>query len=278
MKKQNSRERKISMRNKETNNTRHWLTVMMLVLSASAWGQETFTRMKGYYRVWQTTNDSLTYFWDGYMEVYVPDGYDETSNNTFCDRKILGERHRSAAFADGNDLFMQMGLPNPETTPLIESVTGDEYSTRSNGDIYFLKYKAGHIEKTDSLCTITMDELAGRPDHSLDMSQLKMYGFTGTMTAFDETETYTTQTGRPYTLADMTSSSKRQTLNVRRTGGDEKNEITIVSQLYITDRQKIDKAQLKKIKKEKTRKWEFTIPTNIPPLDSHIAEQWMKMK
>lgn len=266
------------MRNKETNNTRHWLTVMMLVLSASAWGQETFTRMKGYYRVWQTTNDSLTYFWDGYMEVYVPDGYDETSNNTFCDRKILGERHRSAAFADGNDLFMQMGLPNPETTPLIESVTGDEYSTRSNGDIYFLKYKAGHIEKTDSLCTITMDELAGRPDHSLDMSQLKMYGFTGTMTAFDETETYTTQTGRPYTLADMTSSSKRQTLNVRRTGGDEKNEITIVSQLYITDRQKIDKAQLKKIKKEKTRKWEFTIPTNIPPLDSHIAEQWMKMK
>ena len=42
----------------------------VLVLPLSA--QERYTRLKGYYRVYQATNSMLSYFVDGMMEFYMP--------------------------------------------------------------------------------------------------------------------------------------------------------------------------------------------------------------
>lgn len=230
-----------------------------------------FQRLKGYYRVYQTTDSVLSYFWDGYMEIYVPLDSSLIPSNDFCDRKFLGERRRKAANANGDDLFVQINLPNLEVWPLAGSISGDEYSTRNNGDIYFLKYKAGHIDRNDSTTTIFFDELAGRPDHKLDMSQLKMYGVVATMTAYDETEKRMTSNN------DLISFAKHFTYLAHYRGEDVDERIDIVSEFYVTDRQAISKEQKKRIVKAKNHIWEFRIPAFIPPLPGNIAAAWQSL-
>ncbi len=253
-----------------TENIKCIVLALMLVLTSTAAAQD-YERVKGYYRVWQTTDSVLSYFWDGYMEIYVPKDTSSLSEGSFCDRKFLGERRRKATSNNGDDIFIQVNLPNLEALPLANSITGDEYSTRNNGDIYLLKYKAGNISHTDSATTITMDELAGRPDHSLDMSQLKIYGIVATMTDYVESETRLTTTG------SILSFSKHTEYLSHYKGEDVDERITVTSEFYVTARQDITKAELKKIKKAKNRIWQFNVPTDIPPLPHDIASAWTKL-
>lgn len=230
-----------------------------------------YMRLKGYYRVWQTTDSVLSYFWDGYMEIYVPLDSSLTPSSDFCDRKFLGERRRKAVKANGDDLFVQISLPNLEVWPLMGSFSGDEYSTRNNGDVYFLKYKAGHIDRNDSTTTVSFDELAGRPDHRLDMSQLKMYGVVATMTGCEDSET------RRNADNSVVAFSKRLTYLAHYKGEDEDERIDVVSQFFTTDSQTVSEAEKKRIVKAKNHIWEFVIPAFIPPLPDAIASAWPRL-
>jgi hypothetical protein len=244
------------------------LITLIILCAASACAQD-FQRIKGYYRIWQTTDSALTYFWDGYMEVFVPvsDAAKEDASD-FCERKLLGERRRKAPNANGDDLYIQINLPNLEVQPLASSIEGEEYSTRYNGDVYMLSYKAGHISHTDSTTTITMDELAGRAGHELDMSQLKMYGVVATMTRYEETET------RKSNSRELLSFSKRMSYRSHYKGEDEDEQIDVVSDFYATDRQNVTKAEMKKILKAKNHIWNFNVPANIPALPDEVAKAW----
>ena len=45
--------------------------LLLIVLHTQAQERQ-YTRLKGYYRVYQTTNSMLSYFIDGMMEFYIP--------------------------------------------------------------------------------------------------------------------------------------------------------------------------------------------------------------
>lgn len=242
----------------------------MLLCTTFGCAQE-FERLKGYYRIWQTTDSVLTYFWDGYMEIYVPAESSQKANGNFCERKFLGERRRKSPDANGDDLFIRINLPNLEVSPLRESITGDEYSTRNNGDIYLLKFKAGHIARTDSTETVTVDELAGRPGHRLDMSQLKMYGIVATMTGYEDSETRLTP------LLRLLSFSKHTQYEAHYKGEDTDENISVTGEFFVTARQFVTKQELKKIRKEKNRIWNFSIPNAVPALPQGIASDWTKL-
>ncbi len=141
--------------------------------------EQQYIRLKGYYRVYQSTNFMLSYFVDGMMELYVP--LDTTSKKaTFVDRKFLGERRRKAKQANGDETFVRINMPALEATPLIESIKSEEYSTRNNGDVYRWADKCGTISKhkfpnqkiATTGITINMDNLMGQENHEIEMNQL----------------------------------------------------------------------------------------------------------
>lgn len=104
---------------------------VFFVLIAHAQEQK-YTRLKGYYRVYQATNSMLSYFVDGMMEFYIPvsdsiaGSSDNKKKSPFIDRKFLGERRRKAPKANGDDTFVRMSLPNLERQTLIESINSEE--------------------------------------------------------------------------------------------------------------------------------------------------------
>lgn len=249
------------------------IILVMAILCAASAGAQDFQRLKGYYRVYQTTDSALTYFWDGYMEIFAP--LDSTDDATFCRRKFLGERRRKATKANDDDLFVQINLPNLEVTPLSKSISADEYSTRNNGDIYFLSHKAGNIARTDSTATIVLDELVGRPDHSLDMSQLKMYGVKATMTGYRDYEKRYTVNGKKQNA--LIAFGKHTEYLARYRGEDTDEKISVTSEFFVTDRQMVTRQQMKKIMKEKNHIWSFTIPKTITPLPEAIADSWQQL-
>ena len=266
---------------------KHFLLIISLLLAStlSQAQQQQYTRLKGYYRVYQLTNQRLTYFIDGMMELYVPIGMAGTDSTqadskrtVFVDRKFLGERRRKATDAGEDDILARMALPAPEVTPLIESLKGDEYSTRNNGDVYRWADRCGNIRSAKGTVSVQIDELTGREGHELDLSELKMYGIVARMTAYDDTETYGKRADGRYTLADLKSASKRQTLYARYRGEDEDERIDIVSELFITDSATIDKAALKRIKKEKTPSMAFSVPSAATPLDASIERAWAQLR
>lgn len=245
--------------------------------------EQQYIRLKGYYRVYQSTNFMLSYFVDGMMELYVP--LDTTSKKTtFVDRKFLGERRRKAKQANGDETFVRINMPALETTPLIESIKSEEYSTRNNGDIYRWADKCGTISKhkfpnqkiATTGITINMDNLMGQENHEIEMNQLKMYGIIARMTQFDEQETYVEHAGT-YTLKDLYSARKHQTFMAHYKGEDTDEQIDVWSDLFITDRAIISESEMKKIKKEKPRTLTFDIPSSVPQLDNNILQAWLQM-
>lgn len=245
--------------------------------------EQQYIRLKGYYRVYQSTNFMLSYFVDGMMELYVP--LDTTSKKTtFVDRKFLGERRRKAKQANGDETFVRINMPALETTPLIESIKSEEYSTRNNGDVYRWADKCGTISKhkfpnqkiATTGITINMDNLMGQENHEIEMNQLKMYGIIARMTQFDEQETYVEHAGT-YTLKDLYSAHKHQTFMARYRGEDVDEQIDVWSDLFITDRAIISESEMKKIKKEKPRTLTFEIPSSVPQLDNNILQAWLQM-
>ena len=245
--------------------------------------EQQYIRLKGYYRVYQSTNFMLSYFVDGMMELYVP--LDTTSKKTtFVDRKFLGERRRKAKQANGDETFVRINMPALESTPLIESIKSEEYSTRNNGDIYRWADKCGTISKhkfpnqkiATTGITINMDNLMGQENHEIEMNQLKMYGIIARMTQFDEQETYVEHTGT-YTLKDLYSAHKHQTFMAHYKGEDTDEQIDVWSDLFITDRAIISESEMKKIKKEKPRTLTFDIPSSVPQLDNNILQAWLQM-
>ena len=245
--------------------------------------EQQYIRLKGYYRVYQSTNFMLSYFVDGMMELYVP--LDTTSKKTtFVDRKFLGERRRKAKQANGDETFVRINMPALESTPLIESIKSEEYSTRNNGDIYRWADKCGTIIRHKSpdqklgttAITIEVDNLTGQKDHEIAMDQLKMYGIIARMTQFDEQETYIEHSGT-YTLRDLLSARKHQTFMAHYRGEDADEQIDVWSDLFITDRAIISESEMKKIKKEKPRTLTFEIPSSVPQLDNNILQAWLQM-
>ena len=245
--------------------------------------EQQYIRLKGYYRVYQSTNFMLSYFVDGMMELYVP--LDTTSKKTtFVDRKFLGERRRKAKQANGDETFVRINMPALEATPLIESIKSEEYSTRNNGDVYRWADKCGTISKhkfpnqkiATTGITINMDNLMGQENHEIEMNQLKMYGIIARMTQFDEQETYVEHAGT-YTLKDLYSAHKHQTFMAHYKGEDTDEQIDVWSDLFITDRAIISESEMKKIKKEKPRTLTFEIPSSVPQLDNNILQAWLQM-
>nr|WP_311147815.1 hypothetical protein [Prevotella pallens] len=245
--------------------------------------EQQYIRLKGYYRVYQSTNFMLSYFVDGMMELYVP--LDTTSKKTtFVDRKFLGERRRKAKQANGDETFVRINMPALESIPLIESIKSEEYSTRNNGDIYRWADKCGTISKhkfpnqkiATTGITINMDNLMGQENHEIEMNQLKMYGIIARMTQFDEQETYVEHAGT-YTLKDLYSARKHQTFMAHYRGEDTDEQIDVWSDLFITDRAIISESEMKKIKKEKPRTLTFEIPSSVPQLDNNILQAWLQM-
>ena len=245
--------------------------------------EQQYIRLKGYYRVYQSTNFMLSYFVDGMMELYVP--LDTTSKKTtFVDRKFLGERRRKAKQANGDETFVRINMPALESTPLIESIKSEEYSTRNNGDVYRWADKCGTISKhkfpnqkiATTGITINMDNLTGQENHEIEMNQLKMYGIIARMTQFDEQETYVEHAGT-YTLKDLYSAHKHQTFMAHYRGEDTDEQIDVWSDLFITDRAIISESEMKKIKKEKPRTLTFEIPSSVPQLDDNIVQAWAQM-
>lgn len=255
---------------------------LFMAIAMQANGQQ-YLRLKGYYRVYQSTNFMLSYFVDGMMELYVP--LDTTSKKqTFVDRKFLGERRRKAKQANGDETFVRMNMPALESIPLIESIKSEEYSTRNNGDIYRWADKCGTISKhkfpnqkiATTGITINMDNLMGQENHEIEMNQLKMYGIIARMTQFDEQETYVEHAGT-YTLKDLYSAHKHQTFMAHYRGEDADEQIDVWSDLFITDRAVISESEMKKIKKEKPRTLTFEIPSSVPQLDNNILQAWLQM-
>ena len=245
--------------------------------------EQQYIRLKGYYRVYQSTNFMLSYFVDGMMELYVP--LDTTSKKpTFVDRKFLGERRRKAKQANGDETFVRINMPALESTPLIESIKSEEYSTRNNGDIYRWADKCGTItlhkfpdqKLATTGITIKMDNLTGQRNHEIEMNQLKMYGIIARMTQFDEEETYAKHAGT-YTLNDLFSAHKHQTFMARYRGEDADEQIDVWSDLFITDRAVISESEMKRIRKEKPRTQTFDIPSSVPQLDDNILQAWLQM-
>ena len=255
---------------------------LFMAIAMQANGQQ-YLRLKGYYRVYQSTNFMLSYFVDGMMELYVP--LDTTSKKqTFVDRKFLGERRRKAKQANGDETFVRMNMPALESIPLIESIKSEEYSTRNNGDVYRWADKCGTISKhkfpnqkiATTGITINMDNLMGQENHEIEMNQLKMYGIIARMTQFDEQETYVEHAGT-YTLKDLYSAHKHQTFMAHYRGEDTDEQIDVWSDLFITDRAIISESEMKKIKKEKPRTLTFEIPSSVPQLDNNILQAWLQM-
>ncbi|WP_455065770.1 hypothetical protein [Prevotella nigrescens] len=255
---------------------------LFMAIAMQANGQQ-YLRLKGYYRVYQSTNFMLSYFVDGMMEFYVP--LDTTSKKqTFVDRKFLGERRRKAKQANGDETFVRINMPALESVPLIESIKSEEYSTRNNGDIYRWADKCGTItlhkfpdqKLATTGITIKMDNLTGQRNHEIEMNQLKMYGIIARMTQFDEEETYAKHAGT-YSLNDLFSAHKHQTFMARYRGEDVDEQIDVWSDLFITDRAIISESEMKKIKKEKPRTLTFDIPSSVPQLDNNILQAWLQM-
>ena len=245
--------------------------------------EQQYIRLKGYYRVYQSTNFMLSYFVDGMMELYVP--LDTTSKKTtFVDRKFLGERRRKAKQANGDEIFVRMNMPALESTSLMESIKSEEYSTRNNGDIYRWADKCGTItlhkfpdqKLATTGITIKMDNLTGQRNHEIEMNQLKMYGIIARMTQFDEEETYAKHAGT-YSLNDLFSAHKHQTFMARYRGEDADEQIDVWSDLFITDRAVISESEMKRIRKEKPRAQTFDIPSSVPQLDDNIVQAWAQM-
>lgn len=255
---------------------------LFMAIAMQANGQQ-YLRLKGYYRVYQSTNFMLSYFVDGMMELYVP--LDTTSKKqTFVDRTFLGERRRKAKQANGDETFVRMNMPALESIPLIESIKSEEYSTRNNGDIYRWADKCGTISKhkfpnqkiATTGITINMDNLMGQENHEIEMNQLKMYGIIARMTQFDEQETYVEHAGT-YTLKDLYSAHKHQTFMAHYRGEDTDEQIEVWSDLFITDRAVISESEMKRIRKEKPRAQTFDIPSSVPQLDDNILQAWLQM-
>ena len=236
------------------------LSIILILAVVNTQAQERqYTRLKGYYRVYQSTNSMLSYFIDGMMEFYIPlsDTASEASEgkkgSPFIERKFLGERRRKAPKANGDDTFVRISLPNLERQTLLKSIDSEEYSTRNNGDVYRWADKCGKISKekrkingnTEVVTTLEMDELVGQPKHEIDMSQLRMYGIVARMTQYDESESYLSN--------------------------------NFLLEFYVSDRMTITESELKRIKKEKNSVWTFSIPAVVPPLDKEVAEAWTKM-
>lgn len=263
---------------------RFGIAIVSLLIALTIQAQEQqYLRLKGYYRVYQSTNFMLSYFIDGMVEMYVP--LDTTAKKaTFVDRKFLGERRRKAKQANGDETFVRINMPALESVPLIESIKSDEYSTRNNGDIYRWADKCGTISKhkfpnqkiATTGITINMDNLMGQENHEIEMNQLKMYGIIARMTQFDEQETYVEHAGT-YTLKDLYSAHKHQTFMAHYKGEDTDEQIDVWSDLFITDRAIISESEMKKIKKEKPRTLTFEIPSSVPQLDNNILQAWAQM-
>lgn len=233
--------------------------VLSFLLPTEGRAQDEYVRLKGYYRAYQYTDSVLTHVVDGMMEFFIP----TDEKGEFADRKILGERLQS----DGsNETFLRMALPNLEVMPLIKSIEGEEYSQRNNGDVYLFDKKAGNISRTCDEVVVSIDELTGRENHELDMSQLKLAGVDARMIVFDEQEKYSLSKEQTISYVDLASSRKHQAFIFRFLNDDEYHRADVFGEFYVTDRTTISKKDKRKVMRQKNKIQNFKVPDSVPPL------------
>ena len=233
--------------------------VLSFLLPMEGRAQDEYIRLKGYYRTYQYTDSVLTHVVDGMMEFFIP----TDEKGEFADRKFLGERLQT----NGDDeTFLRMALPNLEVMPLIKSIEGEEYSQRNNGDVYLFDKKAGNISRTCDEVVVSIDELTGRENHELDMSQLKLAGVDARMTIFDEQEKYNLSKEQTASYADLASSRKHQAFIFRFLNDDEYHRADVLSEFYVTDRTTISKRDKRKVMRQKNKIQNFKVPDSVPPL------------
>lgn len=246
----------------------HLFILFLLFLTAlpAASQNDLYLRVKGYYKVEQSVDSVPTITLDGMMEVYYPlgkaggDKKQKNGRGVFSERKILGERLAKAPGTNSDELFVRMAIPAPELSTLMQSIQGDEYSMRTDGSVYLFDHQCGTMKCDKNMTFLTIDNLAGRENHTLALDELKLYGVVARLTRFEETETYSYQAGGSYPPSTLQKSTKHQTFMARYRGEDEDEQIDISSTFIVTDRQTITKKELKKIKKQKNKAQNFAIP------------------
>ena len=74
-----------------------FIGIILCFIALSIHAQERkYTRLKGYYRVYQATNSMLSYFVDGMMEFYIPlsdsttNASDSKKGSPFRGQEVLG--------------------------------------------------------------------------------------------------------------------------------------------------------------------------------------------
>lgn len=251
--------------------------VASLLLSAAAFSHQParqYARLLGYYRVLQSVDSVPAYFVDGMVEFYVPldtVGKESTgSRPQFVGRRFLGERRRKARWAV-DDTFVRMSMPALEQTSLAESVGGEEYSLRNNGDIYRWGDWAG---RWDSLCVV-VDELTGQAGHELPLDELRLYGIVARLVRFDDTERYARA---PYRLANLASSVRRQTIMARYRGEDEEEKVEVWSEFYVTRRDTVSDEQRRKLMKRKEKDLRLDVPDGVPQPEASFLRAWNRME
>ena len=253
------------------------LSALLLLLSSAAHPQSDerrFVRLTGYYRVTQRVDSVPAYFIDGMMECYIPlDTLPAGKGNgrpQFADRRFLGERRRKARWVN-DDTFVRMSLPALELTSLAESVTGEEYSRRNNGDVYRWGDFAGRWEGN----CVTIDELTGREGHELPLDELRVYGWIARLVDFKDTECYIAE---PFVMRNLASAQRYQVLTARYRGEDDDERVEVWSEFYVTRRDTIGDTTRRRLLRQKNKDPRLTVPEGIPQPDKDFLQAWCGME
>ena len=252
--------------------------VVMWCVAMAACGQAVerpWVRLLGYYRVMEQVDTVPAYFVDGMMECFVPLSVvaDERADKRprWVDRRFLGERRRKARWA-GDDTLVRMMMPALELSSLAESVAGEEYSRRTNGDIYRWGDRAGRWY-ADGL---TVDELAGQQGHELALDALRVYGIVARAVTFEDTESYVGEA--PFRMNQLARWERHQVLMARYRGEDEEQRVELWSQFYVVHRDTVDDATRRKLLRTKNKDPRLEVPDAVPEPPATFLQAWGGME
>lgn len=270
----------VQMKNLLFLSLRHRLLVVvgLWCVAMSVCGQAAerqWVRVSGYYRVLEQVDTVPAYFVDGMMECFFPlsavqDGRAD-KRTRWADRRFLGERRRRARWAN-DDTLVRMMMPALELSSLAESVAGEEYSRRNNGDIYRWGDLAGRWHQDG----LTVDELAGQQGHELALDALRVYGIVARAVTFEDTEKYIGSS--PYRMPQLAQWERHQVLMARYRGEDEEQRVELWSQFYVVGRDTVDDATRRKLLRTKNKDPRLEVPDAVPAPPAAFLQAWSGME
>lgn len=259
---------------------RHRLVVVagLWCVAMSACGQAAAHRWvlpSGYYRVLEQVDTVPAYFVDGMMECFFPLSAAEENRSAkrpqWADRRFLGERRRRAQWAI-DETFVRMSMPALELSSLAESVAGEEYSRRNNGDIYRWDDLAGRWHQDG----LTVDELAGQQGHELALDALRVYGIVARTVTFEDSESYVGEA--PFLMNQLARWERHQVLMARYRGEDEEQRVELWSQFYVVGRDTVDDATRRRLLRTKNKDPRLEVPDAVPEPPAAFLQAWGGME